>query len=140
MEEDDVVGYGRPPKKAQFRKGKSGNPAGRPSKAKISAERSDADILRAIGNQTVEVNGRKITKRELLFEAAFTRAIKGDSSAFRILTIMFEKAEKARIATRDKPRTGVLVVPGTMPSAEWSAAAALQQAKYRESNYGKEEF
>lgn len=27
---------------------------------------------------------------------------------------------------------GVLVVPGTMPLEQWSAAAALQQAKYRE--------
>ena len=30
---EDQVGYGKPPKKHRFRKGQSGNPAGRPKKA-----------------------------------------------------------------------------------------------------------
>jgi hypothetical protein len=30
MSDDDKVGYGKPPKKSRFQKGKSGNPSGRP--------------------------------------------------------------------------------------------------------------
>lgn len=135
MNNVEQVGYCRPPKKNRFRPGRSGNPAGRPPKSKPS-ERSDADIVIEIGEQIVEINGRRMTRKELLYEAAFARAIKGDTATLRILVNMMEKKDTKQCQCGG----GVLVVPGTMPIDEWSAAAALQQAGYREASYGKDEF
>jgi hypothetical protein len=39
MKEDDEVGYGKPPMKNQFVKGKSGNPKGRPKGSKNMEDR-----------------------------------------------------------------------------------------------------
>lgn len=135
MNDEEQVGYRRPPRKNRFRPGRSGNPTGRPRKVKLDNERSDADIVIEIGEQIVEINGRRMTRKELLYEAAFARAIKGDTATLRILVGMMEK----KSAKQCECGGGVLVVPGKMPINEWSAAAALQQAGYREASYGKDE-
>jgi hypothetical protein len=54
------VGYGRPPKDTQFRKGKSGNPAGRPRGAKNKPKLTGGainDVLRRELGRTVEIRG-----------------------------------------------------------------------------------
>lgn len=44
---DDAVGYGRPPKASRFKKGQSGNPKGRPRKAK--AGDAPAPVVQTVG-------------------------------------------------------------------------------------------
>jgi hypothetical protein len=53
--DDDQVGYGKPPKRNQFKKGQSGNPSGRPKKPK-SFERSMTEAL--FIEHDVKINGR----------------------------------------------------------------------------------
>jgi Family of unknown function (DUF5681) len=54
------VGYGKPPVHAQFRKGQSGNPGGRPRRA--PTERAKALTLReAYRRITVKEDGRALT-------------------------------------------------------------------------------
>lgn len=55
----------------------------------------------------------------------------------QLLMFLLKAHDRARFGDKvetkhDTSKGGVLVVPGTMPLEQWSAAAALQQAKYRE--------
>jgi hypothetical protein len=69
-------GYGRPPKHSQFRKGQSGNPAGRP-KAPIGV--SIKDILD--GDQMGK-NGEVISRRETIVIRMLNDALAGNQKAF----------------------------------------------------------
>ncbi len=79
-DENYDVGYGRPPKHTQFKKGQSGNPKGR----KKGARGLKTD-LRAELNERIEIteNGKtvKLTKQQLMVKQLAAKAIKGDVRA-----------------------------------------------------------
>ncbi|MBL9066161.1 MAG: hypothetical protein JNN10_07700 [Sphingopyxis sp.] len=81
-----------------------------------------------------EVEAQRSFEETELRDILMELARKGDTTAAIFLA-------KARHGWRDRDDAkmnldtgggGVLVVPGKMPLEQWSAAAALQQAKYRE--------
>lgn len=90
-EDDDYVGYGRPPRHGQFRKGASGNPRGRPRKPKETRqliERSELDELqRAVFDQEISVTegGRKRTRKaiDVVMRSQTAQAMKGHTLAQR---------------------------------------------------------
>ena len=85
------VGYGKPPVKGRFVKGKSGNPRGRPRKRKkaevASSNTSARDIFLQMADQKIKIleNGEPIEIK--IIEAAHrmlgVRAVKGDVKAIR---------------------------------------------------------
>lgn len=82
------VGYRRPPKETQFKKGQSGNPSGRP-KATINMTTA---LTRAL-SETVEVEAEDgktvtITKMEAAVNKLVNEAIDGDMHAFRVLSVL----------------------------------------------------
>ena len=91
---DYKVGYGKPSKAAQFKKGISGNPRGRPK-----GKRNLATVLQQTLNEMVviEENGKKRTVTNL--EAAIRRlvnsATSGDMQAFRALSALTLSAENS---------------------------------------------
>src|SRR5262245_8019923 len=90
---DYEVGYGKPPVETRFQKGKSGNPDGR--RKKVPQLLDPGDVLQSIDNEELVVvdNGRRkrMTKAEINFRQLFTKAIKGDLKAARLIAGMATK-------------------------------------------------
>ena len=89
---DKKVGYKKPPKKTQFKKGKSGNPKGRPKK---SNHLYFGDICIDMMNEeiTVTENGvkRTITKKEAFLRAMLNHSLSGKSAQSKILVDILSK-------------------------------------------------
>jgi hypothetical protein len=78
------VGYGKPPSATRFKKGKSGNPSGRPKKFSTL---DPGVILDSIDNEEIVVidegKRKRMTKAEIHIRQLFSSAIKGDMKAAR---------------------------------------------------------
>ncbi|MCX7307059.1 MAG: DUF5681 domain-containing protein [Afipia sp.] len=84
QDEDDGVGYRRPPKSGQFRPGQSGNPKGRKKrvanfKTDLTEELSETITIRENGRE------RRISKQRAFVKALMALAIKGDIRAINAL-------------------------------------------------------
>lgn len=98
---DYEVGYGKPPKKNQFKPGRSGNPRGRPKGAKNFA----TDILKELNEMiTIRENGKtkRVTKRQLNVKALVAKGAKGDVKA-NLALIAIEQAMLADGKNSDLP-------------------------------------
>jgi Family of unknown function (DUF5681) len=87
---DYEVGYGRPPKHTQFKKGQSGNPKGRPKKEgrAITLRQVRADILSAMEREvTITRDGKQetVTIFQAGMDQLMVKAAKGDMRALRLV-------------------------------------------------------
>jgi hypothetical protein len=87
---DNKVGYGRPPRHAQFTKGQSGNPRGRPqggTNAKTIVSRAINERVRIREGETE----RAMTKLEGMLQAHLVKAIKGDARSASLVINLVTK-------------------------------------------------
>lgn len=86
-----AVGYGRPPKHAQFQKGQSGNPQGRPKGSLNVATLLDRELNRRV---TIKENGqtRTITKLEAALKQLVNKAASGDAKTIQFLVTILNVA------------------------------------------------
>ena len=111
------VGYCKPPKATQFRKGQSGNPRGRRKPPK-----TPRDVLKQALNQKMSVRQDGVVTRmsvlELIINSLTRLAIKGETRAVaQVLRLIHE----LNVHGPEPGQYGVLVVPGRATPEEWAA-------------------
>ena len=88
------VGYGRPPEHTRFQKGRSGNPNGRPRRAR----NLKTELMEELAEEVqVKEGGRtiRVTKLRALLKAAVAKAAAGDT---RALALLLDKAAQLMAA------------------------------------------
>ena len=97
------IGYGKPPKHAQWKKGQSGNPKGRTRR-----DRNVSALVAALLAQRIVVRTGKTTKRrtrlEHLLHRLFEQALEGDP---RLMKMALDEARKnEECGETDAPEMG----------------------------------
>lgn len=112
MESDDQneVGYGKPPKASRFKPGQSGNPKGRPKKVSAGL----ADHLRAAVNQKLEVKvggvRKKVTFQEAIAMKIANDALTGSASdMIRLLAALQKYTPDVLVPTPDEKNSEVTI-------------------------------
>jgi len=106
--DDYEIGYRKPPKHGQFRKGISGNPRGRPK----AATNIRAAVLRELNTRiTITENGRqlRVLKQDVIAKQAVNGAMKGNTSHLRlILDTSQQAAEKDALLAEQQAREAAI--------------------------------
>lgn len=99
---DYAVGFGKPPKSGQFKKGQSGNRKGRPKGARGLKTDLKAELAERV---SITENGktRKLTKQRLVVKRLITSAAKGEIRAIsKLMDLM-----ATTLGVEDEPIKGV---------------------------------
>lgn len=98
---DYEVGYGKPPAHTQFKKGKSGNPRGRPKGSISLAKRMQQELGEKV---TISENGRQrtVTKFVAASKQIINRAVQGDAVYMRMLLPFLHTLEASAAAQAGK--------------------------------------
>jgi hypothetical protein len=111
--EEKSVGYKRPPKSGQFKKGESGNPGGRRKKSgpiELDLDSIFNEVFPVkIAGQIHELSAKEVQIRQILKKAV-------DKKDFRSIAYLLDLFEKhGCIAEPVRRNGGVLRLPNTMP-------------------------
>lgn len=121
--DDHKIGYGKPPKETQFKKGTSGNPRGRPKGVK-----NMCTSLKRLYNQEVPIReGNKVHKMSIL-EVIVTKqlhnAMTGNTKAFTaVVSLAIRQGFFESESIDNRPLGGVLKVPGIADVDKWEESA-----------------
>jgi hypothetical protein len=104
-QDDDDVGYGRPPKRTRWKKGQSGNPRRQyPARSRSTVELIDRLFLRPV-EVTVDGEAKVISTLEAIVMQLWLKEVSGDQ---RALKVRLKYQEFAR--QNSEPRPEVIFV------------------------------
>jgi hypothetical protein len=92
--DDYEIGYGKPPKSGQFKKGTSGNPSRRPKKPTDSV----SVLMRELDSKlTINESGQRkvITKLEGIWNQSVNKAVTGDPKLVRLVLDHLPRADES---------------------------------------------
>ena len=121
---EEEIGYCKPPKRHQFKKGVSGNPAGRKKGKKSLA----ADLQKILDQKiTIQVNGvnMRLSKQQAFLQRLVNDSLAGKTSSARLLVdlqkFMAEQADPTSIsaAARNKQDKALLNSFGKLVGPDW---------------------
>lgn len=135
---DHEIGYGRPPKKSQFKKGQSGNPRGRKKVRKdfgaVLNELMDKKVPVRIDGKIVQMSGRDAMVHNL-----FSKAMTGNLRDMVAFTKFMEATAPAALDPDPPPRNRIVyhfqdVRDGqpTMTRSEWLEEMKRQEQARQE--------
>jgi hypothetical protein len=100
------LGYGRPPQKMRFRKGRSGNPTGRPRSLRTLSTRLEQALSEPV--VVIEHGQRKtITKGEAMLKQLANKALAGDARVSHMLLAELRALEAGSELSGDDHREEV---------------------------------
>lgn len=119
---DDEVGYGRPPRSGQFRKGQSGNPKGRPKATKNVSTMLEEVFFRKI---QITENGRRreVTMVEAILRQLVNGAVKGEMRHIDRVLKLLPYVQEARDAILAAESRGT----EADPAADFAVLEALAE-------------
>lgn len=100
--DDEVIGYGKPPRRTRFKKGKSGNPNGRPKG--ISGERMKVLALKEAYRAVTVKEGDKVKKMpavQAILRGQMAAAAKGNGRSQRDFLDMVRELEREAWKEKD---------------------------------------
>lgn len=128
--EDNSVGYRQPPRTSRFRKGQSGNPAGRPrgrhQQAPYETVLGQMVTIREAGTE------RRVTAAEAFLLKLAKRGVEGGGAAARASLAVIEEASKRLSADCPMNTIIMFVAPGSVTSALEPLRMAKKLDPYRE--------
>ena len=121
-EADYEVGYCKPPKATQFKKGKSGNPKGRPKESFRLAS-----LLEEALNEKVELRDgdqvKRMTMGEVMIRNLLARCAKNDQRAWSAVLRLMKETGQLRPPEQEPRQARMVAFPIPMPSPLLQALA-----------------
>jgi hypothetical protein len=102
MSDNYDVGFGKPPKKSQFKKGQSGNPKGRPKHSKNVLTDIHEELDEMV-NVTEGCKTIRMTKQRALVKATIAKASQGHTPSVKLLLELKAQAELKRAENHEEP-------------------------------------